>query len=216
MMKYPLVGVAPSLLVLLATACAGVPESGPPHHDSVRERLADIGAWLFIHDEASTGALVARRSTDGGSITSTTKLSIERGYVHVTLDRAGQLAIDQLEIDIAPFTMDRMFDQPAELQDVLLRLAEPVQTAPVWSSADEATASLGALLDVGWAIAFDGGAPVPAATQRLAPQKLELVLGGDGDHVDASLHVEAAGALWSCDDVQITSVTLALGAETAD
>jgi hypothetical protein len=203
-------------LTLFTTACiSGVPESGPPQYDSVHERMSAIPTWLFIHDDTSSGTLSARRGHDGRTAT-TTPLMLDRGYVRTVIDDSGQLTIDQLELAVAPFTMDRMFDKPTRLQNVLLRLTEPVRASVAWTSDDNASATLPMAFDVGWALVLDGGDPIPMATQRLPRESVQLELSGTGDHIEASLTVDATGELWSCDDVEVTQVTLSLHAEAAD
>ena len=108
------------------------------------------------------------------------QLGIQRGYMRAGVDEDGQLEIDQLEIAIAPITIDGMFDRPVQLQDVILRLAEPVRSEAAWTSEDDATATLEMALDLGWAIAFDGGHVYRIPTQHLPPGSVEVVLSGSG------------------------------------
>ena len=72
-------------------------------------------------------------------------------------------------------------------------------------------------LDLGWAIAFDGGHVYRIPTQHLPPGSVEVVLSGSGAHVAATLEVRAAGELgdWA-DLLQITKLALSLTAETAN
>jgi hypothetical protein len=202
-------------LTLVTAACTDVPDNGP-NYDSVRDRLTD-SAWLYIHDETSSGAITAQRRSHDDWITTTTALGIQRGYVRAALDTNGQLTIDDFEVVLATIPMERVFDRPVQLQDVSLRLAEPVRADVTWSSADEASASLAMPFDVGWAIAFDGGKPFPQVTQRVRPDNVKVVLSGSGDHVEASLEIDATGELWNvAGQVQFTEVRFSLGAQTAD
>lgn len=203
------------LLTVVAAACTDVPSSGL-HYGSVRERLADRPTSLYVHDEASSGAITARRHDRDAWITSTTPLAIPYGHMRAAIDDSGNLTIDQLEIAVAPIAMDRMFDKPAQLQSVSLRLAKPLLSETAWTSADDATATLTMVFDLNWAIAFDGGRPFTLPTRRLPPESVHVVLAGDGDHIKVLLDIEASGELWNwADRVQITEVSLSLSAETA-
>jgi hypothetical protein len=204
------------MLTMFAAACTGVPGSGP-HHGSVSERLSDAPASLYVHDEASTGSVTARRRGYDGWIYGTSQLTIDHGHVRAALDDRGELEIDQLDITIAPIRLDGVFQKQAELQGVRLRLVETARSAATWATDDDATATLVMELDLDWSIVLDGGEPYPLATQHLPPMTVDLVLAGSGDHVDARIDLAAAGELWNwADIVQITELALSLSAETAD
>lgn len=201
---------------LFAAACTNVPPGGP-RYDSVRERLSDAPASLYIHDETSSGTITARRRTGDGWSNGATELAIEYGYVRAAVDANGQLIVDELELAVAPIPLDGVFQKPAVLQGVRLRLAGPARSAAVWTSKDDATATLSISLDFDWSISFDGGEAYPLATQHLPPESVAVVIGGSGDHVDAWFELAAAGELWNWADlVQITELSLALSAATAD
>ncbi len=203
-------------LTLFAAACTDVPSSGL-HYDSVRDRLSDRPAWLFVHDEASDGTITARRWSGEHWIADTATLAIEHGNLRTAIDDHGRLEIDQLELEVAPFMLTGMFDTPAELQNVVLRLVEPVRAEPAWTSPDDAAVTLPMVFDVGLALSLDGGRPVPMVTQRPPAQSVRVVLTGDGDHIEASIDFDATGELWNCGDrVHITNVALSLTAATAD
>jgi hypothetical protein len=210
------------ILLLFATACMDVPLSGP-RYDSVRERLSEVSTSLYVRDDASSGAIGARRRGSDGWIVGGTDLAIERGYVRAAitdssqLDDRDQLEITQLEIALAPITLDAVFNRPAQLQDVTLRLTKPARGEAAWTSSDAATATLMMQFDFGWKIAFDGGEAYPLATQHLPLESVDVVLTGSGDHVGAWLDLEAAGQLWNwADIVQITDLSLSVRADTAD
>jgi hypothetical protein len=203
-------------LTLFTVACTDVPFNGPGY-DSVRERLSDAPASLYVHDETSSGEVTARRRGSDEWIVGTTDLTIEHGYVRAAIDRNDQLAIDKLELAVGPINLDGVFQKPTQLTDVRLRLAEPVRSEPTWASADDVTATLSLTFDLDWSIVIDGGEPYPLATQQLKLDGAEVVITGDGGHVDAWLGLEAAGVLWNwADIVQIIELKLSLGAETAD
>ena len=203
-------------LAVLAAGCTGLPESGP-HHDSIYERLSEAPAWLFVRGEASAGTAIARRRGSDGWQSTLTDLAVQRGYVRASLDDSGQLEITQLEIAIAPVTLDGMFDTPAQLEDVRIRLAGPVRGEPAWQSEDDVSATLVAAFDFGGAIAFGGDEAIPLVTAHLPPVTIDVALFGDGNDVAASLAIEATGELWDwANAVQLTELTLAVTAETAD
>jgi hypothetical protein len=208
-MRYLLV------LAVLATACTDLPSNGP-HYDSVHQRLSDTPTWLYVRDEASIGAIAARRRGGGDSwIAGATTLTIEHGHLRISLDGSGRLAIDQLEIALAPIVLDGVFGKPAELHDVQLRLAARASSDATWTSTDDATASLAMKLAFDWAIVLDGAEPYPLATQQLGPATVDLVLAGNGDRVDAHLALDASGVLWSWADlVQITELALSISAKS--
>ena len=203
-------------LALFATGCMELPLGGP-RYDSVRERMSEAPASLFIHDEASAGSITAQRRGSDGWIAGTTDITVDHGYVRAALDGNGQLEIDQLEIAIAPISLDGVFAKPAQLQNVILRLASSTRADATWTSADNATATLPMTFDFDWWIAIDGAAPIPLATQKLPPINVGVELGGNGERVQASVDISASGVLWNWADlVQITSLDLALSAQTAD
>lgn len=201
-------------LGLLATGCTDVPASGP-HYDSVRDRLSETSISLFVRDEASSGAVTTRRLAHDGWIDGTKNLTIERGYVRASLTPRGQLEIEQLEIEIAPLALDNMFDRPAQLQNLVLRLAAPVRGDVVWTSDDDATATLGMAFDFGGALAFAEDEPFPLATQHLLPESVELVLTGSDGDVAASMDLAPGGELWNWSDlVQLTELAVSVTAKT--
>src|SRR5690349_4032570 len=135
-------------LTLFAAACTDVPSSGL-HYDSVRDRLSDRPVWLYVHDEASSGTITARRWSGERWIVRTSSIPVEHGHLRAAIDDSGQLEVEQLEIAVAPFVLEGMFDTPAELENVVLRLAEPVRAKVAWTSSDEAVATLPMVFDVG-------------------------------------------------------------------
>ncbi|HEY5946867.1 MAG TPA: hypothetical protein VIV40_15295 [Kofleriaceae bacterium] len=203
-------------LALLGTACTDVPVE-LNRYDSVRDRMSAVPTYLYVHDEASSGAVTARRRGSDGWITGSAELAIERGYMRARIDDEGQLQIDQLSVDIAPIALEGVFQKPAELQDVQLRLAQPVRSPMAWASADDATASLVMLGDFDWGISLDGADSYLLATQQLPPQTVQVAFTGSGDHIEASLAFDAAGELWTwADIIQVTNLSLSLTAMTAD
>lgn len=203
-------------LAVFAAGCTGLPENGP-HHDSIYERLSEAPAWLFVRSEMSSGTAIARRRGAEGWHSELTDVAVQRGYVRTAIDDSGQLEITELEIAFAPITLDGMLGKPAQLEDVQLRLAHPVHGEATWRSEDDVSATFAASFDFGGAIALDGAEAVPLVTAHLPPVTIDVALYGVGDHVAASLDVEATGELWDWGNaVQLTELALAVTAETAD
>lgn len=202
-------------LVLFTSACTNVPVNANSY-DSVRERLTTVPTSLYVHDEASTGSISARQRLGDGWRTAQAPLVIERGYVRTSMDDSGQLTIHRLELDLAPIQLG-LFERPAELQDVHVRLTKPVYANVAWTSDDDATASLAMPFEFDWSVKFQGDEPYPLATQQLMPTSVAVVLGGSGDHVTAQIDVAASGELWNWADIlEMTDIAVSLDAETAD
>ena len=201
------------LVPLFIPACTDVPSG--PSYDSVRERLSTTATSLYIHDESSSGTITAQQHVGDGWNTAQTPLYIQRGYVRAKIDESGQLAIQRLEFDLAPIQLG-VFERPAQLQDVHVRLAEPMNTNVEWTSDDEAKATLAMPFEFDWTVKLQGDGPYPLSPQKLGPTNVAVTLGGDGDHVSAQIDIRASGALWNWADlVQMTDLSMSLDAETA-
>lgn len=203
-------------VTLFASACTNVPVN-ENSYDSVRERLTTVPTSLYVRDEASAGTITARRRVGDGWSEGSTPITIERGYVRAAIDDTGRLAIQRLELDFAPIQLG-VFEKPAELQDVHVRLPTPVQGDMVWRSEDNAIGVMPMPFEFDWSIKFvDDQQPYPLATQQLPATNVAIDLGGNGDHVDARIDIAASGELWTWADlIQITDISLSLDAETAD
>jgi hypothetical protein len=201
---------------LFATACTNDP-SGGPAYDSVRDRLSDGPARLYVGAEGSTGSLTARRWTPTGWVEGDTTVTVESGELSATVDDHGALKLDKLVVALAPIEIpEQVFKKPAQLTDVTLTLTKPVEAETQWTSDDDATATLALDLDFDWAITVNG-AKTPLGTQHLPPVTIDVALTGGGDHIDASITLVAEGELWNWADLlQMTSLELSLAAETLD
>jgi hypothetical protein len=201
-------------LTLFATACTNVP-TNENQYDSVRERLKETPTSLYIHSDTSSGSITARRRIADGWMTGATPMVIERGYVRVAMDDNDQLLIQRLELDLAPIELG-LFERPAELQDVHVRLATPVHGDVAWTSQDEATTAMGMPFEFDWSIKLQGDEPYQLATQHLPQTSVAVTLDGDGDHVTAQIDMTASGELWNWADIlQMTDISMSLDAETA-
>jgi hypothetical protein len=144
-------------------------------------------------------------------------VTIEGGAFVGSVDAAGRLAVEDFEVSVAPIEIpEEVFNKPAQLSDVRVRLAEPVTGAIAWSSEDDATATLTLDLDLDWAIAVNGG-KTPLGTQHLPPIAIDVTFTGAGDHVDATVGLAASGELWNWAGLlELTRLQLAVTAATPD
>ena len=201
-------------LTLFATACTNVPVN-ENQYDSVRERLTDEPTSLYVRTGSSFGTITARRRLADGWSTAQTALEIQRGYVRTSIDANGQLAIQRLELDLAPIELG-IFERPAQLQDVHIRLAQPVMADVAWSSEDDATTAMAMPFEFDWSVKLQGDEPFQLATQRLPETSADVMLAGDGDHVAALIDLKASGELWNWADIlEMTDISISLDAATA-
>ena len=204
-------------LTLAAAGCTSTAASGGADYDSVRDRLEDGTTRLFVGPAGSTGTITARRWTSSGWIEGNTPITIESGEVAAKVDANGVLTLDTLIVDFAPIEIpEEVFKKPAQLDDVKISLTKPASAPAVWTSEDDATATLTLDLDFDWLIAINGG-KTPLGTQHLPPVTIDVVLTGGGDHVDAALTLRASGELWNWAGLlEMTELELSLSAATLD
>ena len=205
-------------LVLLATgACAtsATPEGEPAAHN-VRERLAQP-TRLYIAPGTSTGEIMASRYTHDGWVAGTTPLTIDTGELHAVVDNDGKLAVTGLEIAVNDIAIpEDVFGKPASLTHVKVSLPYASLASVVWNSDDDAMLTLTLALDLDWDLAVNG-AVSPLGTQHLPPINVTAALTGDGQHVDASLAIDATGDLWSWADLfKLTELEFDVAASTVD
>lgn len=203
-------------VALFMTACTDVPINGPTY-DSVRDRLTEVPTSFYVHDESSTGTITARERAGDGWRSADAQLVIQRGYVRAAIDETGDFAVQRLELDLAPIQLG-LFERPAELRDVHVRLNKPVHAPVNWTSDDNGTTTLSMPFEFDWSIKFQGDdEPFPLATQQLATTTVNVALSGSGDHVGAAIDISGSGELWNWADLlQMTDITVALDAQTAD
>ena len=206
-----------ALTLFAAAGCASSAPTGAPDYDSVRDRLEDGSTRLFVGSSGSTGTITARRWTPNGWVEGNTAVSIESGEVAAKVDEDGVLTLDALVVDFAPIEIpEDVFKKPAQLDDVKISLTKPASAPAVWTSEDDATATLTLDLDFDWLIAINGG-KTPLGTQHLPPVTIDVVLTGGGDHVDAALTLRASGELWNWAGLlEMTELELSLSAATLD
>jgi hypothetical protein len=207
-----------ALLLVSTAACTTAAIEGPPGPDSVRERLA-APTQLVVSAAESTGSITASHYTHDGWQDGSIDVALDAGRLTASIDDAGELRLDDLVVALSPIDLpESVFGKPAQLRHVKLALAQPATTAVTWTDDDDATADdLAVQLDLSWSIFIDGG-DVPLGTQHLAPLPVMLSLaGGAGDHVEASIGVDASGTLWSWAGLlEVKGLALSLSAGTAD
>jgi hypothetical protein len=204
-------------LTLFASACTSNPPAGGPDYASVRDRLSDRPARLFVGGEISSGSITARRWTADGWVEGQTAVTIDAGEVSAKLDPRGAFVVDTLVIGLAPIDIpEEVFKKPAQLDDVTVTLTAPATAMPQWSSDNAAAVALPVSLDFDWSIRVNGG-KTPLATQHLPPIVIDLTFTGGGDHVDATVRMHASGELWNWAGLlEMTSLDLSVAAGTVD
>jgi hypothetical protein len=205
------------LLPVLGACANATAPAGAPEFTSVRDRLSQP-TRLYIAPGTSTGAITASRYTSDGWVDGTTPLTVANGDLTAVLDHDGKLDVSQLLIAVDSIAIpDSVLGKPAELNDVKLTLAPQHSLANVvWQSDDDATLTLTLALDLSWRLGV-GTDSASLATQHLPPVTVDVMLTGGGDHIDASLALDAQGELWSWAGLfKLTRLELALAAATQD
>lgn len=207
--------LATSALATAACASSSTP-AGAPEFTSVHDRLT-TPTRLYIAPGTSTGEITAARYTHDGWVSGVTPLTVASGEIDGALDKTGKLAVAQLEIGVDDIAIpDSVFGKPARLTNVMLMLPRTSLADVSWQSDDDATATLTLALDLEWALVIDGNS-TPLAVQHLPPVGVDIALTGGGDHVDASLALDATGELWNWADLlKLTELKLSLVASTVD
>ncbi|MBV8759124.1 MAG: hypothetical protein JO257_17680 [Deltaproteobacteria bacterium] len=206
-----------ALVLLAAGACAtsATPEGEPAFHN-VRERLSQP-TRLYIAPGTSTGEIMASRYTNDGWVAGTTALTIDNGELHAVLDNTGKLAVTGLTLSAADIAIpESVFGKPASLTNVKVSLPYASLANVIWQSDDDAMLTLTLALDLDWDLSVNG-AVSPLGTQHLPPVTVTTEMTGAGDHVDASLALDATGELWSWAGLfKLTELKLDLAAATVD
>ena len=210
-------------LLLLATvtastgACTSPDPTGTETYASVRDRLEHKPTRLYIGSEGSSGTITAQRWTSDGWVAGETDVSISGGELRATVNGAGTLELQQFQVSVAPIDIPKeVFQKPAQLKDVKVKLAAATKGETNWSSDDDATVTLTLSLDLDWSIAVNN-TQTPLGTQHLPPVPVDIALTGAGDHVDASIGLHAQGELWNWAGLlELTGLELALSGETTD
>lgn len=202
---------------IFLVACASS-STEAPSYSSIRERLAAGPTRLLFGAQPEIGTLEARRwsSTDGW-VTGSAPVGLDSGELFAQLDEHGQLVVHQLGLAVDPIDLpDALVGQPLQLRDVRVDLESAPPADVAWASDDAATAELPITLLLSWSIAFDGTV-TPLGNDHLAPIPMTLALGGDADHVAATLGLHAQGILWSWAELlELTRLDLTMSGASVD
>lgn len=184
---------------LWASACAFEPEALPTPKPpaSVRDALASDGAVLTISADPDAGTITARQWR-GRWEEGTLAIQLDGGGLGLSVDRHDQLALDGLEVALAPIALpDAVFGQPARLTDLTLALATDGATAmTTWNGPNAAHASLTTTLRLSWSL-DTGGRITPLGPVTLRGLPIDLEVAGDPTRVTAELALHADGRFWS-------------------
>jgi hypothetical protein len=199
---------------LLASACVSPSPTDTESFDSVRDRLESKPARLFVGGADSSGQISARRWTNAGWVAGDTTVVVDSGELKASVDKSGRLTLSSFEVGIMPIDIpEEVFKKPAQLTDVKLKLTASASGVTTWTSDDAATATLTLDLDFAWTIKVDGN-KTPLGSQHLPPVPVDITLSGDGEVIDASIGVHAAGELWDWAGLlQMTALEMSLSAE---
>lgn len=200
------------LVILSACSTAGRDEPTPPA-DSVRERLEEP-ARLLVAATESGGALTAERKVGTGWEAGMVELGIENGELIVSADGRDALTLEGFQVSFKPIDIpDGVFGaREAQLTHVRVDLTGPQRVAATWSGDDEVRLTANLELALSWTLSLDGS-PAPLGSPTLPAVPVEIVLTGDGEHVQAELRANAAGELWSWAGlIKLADMTLVLGA----
>lgn len=207
-----------SILIALTFCACTTPASSTdaPAAASVRARLTEP-TRLFISATPDAGMLGAEHYADGAWLSGTSSLSITDGALVASVGTSGELEAASFDLSFDPIDIpEDVFGEPAQLTDVRLQLASPVDASLAWSDDNDATATITLALQLSWTLSLAGGS-TPLGMQQLPPMPLDVTLGGTGELVTSSLALHATGDLWSWADIlKLTALDLAAAAATVD
>jgi len=202
-------------LLLVSSACntdLAAPSSAAPA--SVRERLEDL-THLQVEAAASGGAITAERHVAGGEWTGgLVDLQIENGELLVSSDAPGALTVDGFQVSFKPLQIPPgvFGGKDAQLTHVRVDLKNQLRAPAQWVTDDEVHLQANLDINLSWELTLDGS-PAPLGSPRLPLVPVEIVLTGDGEHVNAELRAHAPGELWSWAGlVKLSELQLIVGA----
>lgn len=200
------------LVVLSACSTAGTDAESPPA--SVRERL-ELPTRMMITADESGGTITAERKLNDGWQTALVDLPIENGEITVSADSRDAVTLEHFQVMFKPLDMpEGMFGaRTAQLTNVHFDLANEQRIPAVWTSDDEVHLAANLQFTMSWTLSLDGS-PAPLGAPHLPPVPVDVVLTGDGAHVQAELRLNAPGELWNwATVVKLSDLKLVLGAE---
>lgn len=177
-------------------ACTSASPSAPAPAN-VREALATSTPFV-INPAHSGGVMIAKAWSKDGWTSTPVAVDVERGGVtlHVREDADGALAIDELDVAIAP--IDLRPRTQATLDHLALSLTQAPVTAETttWHGDDAATASLPLALTLDWSITT-ATSSTPLGPQHLPAMATTLDVIGDGPSIDGTVVLTLPGRVWS-------------------
>ncbi len=203
------------LLLLVTSACnTDVAEPTPRPPASVRERLEDLTRLQVVAAE-SGGGITAERHVSGGEwMGGLVDLQIENGELLVSSDAPGALTVDGMQITFKPLQIPPgvFGGKDAQLTHVRIDLKNELRSPARWVSDDEVHLDAKLDINLSWELTLDGS-PAPLGSPKLPQVPVEIVLTGNGEHVNAELRAHAPGELWSWAGlVKLSDLQLILGA----
>jgi hypothetical protein len=203
-------------LLLVCSACNPdlADPTAPKPPASVRERLEDRTRLLVAAAE-SGGAITAEHHVSGGAWEGgAVALQITNGELLVSSDAPDALTLDgfQVSFDTLQLPAGVFGSKDAKLTNVRLDLKNELRAPARWVSDDEVHLQASVDLNLSWALVLDGSVS-PLGSPKLPLVPLEIVLMGDGEHVDAAVTAHAPGELWTWASlVRLSELQLSLGA----
>ena len=206
------------LFVLLVTSACNPdladPTSGPKPPASVRERLEDR-TRLLVAASQSGGAITAQHHVSGGVWEGgPAALQIANGELIVSSDAPDALTLDGLQVsfDTLQIPAGVFGSQDAKLTNVRFDLKNELRAPAEWVSEDEVHLQASLDITLSWDLVLDGSV-APLGSPKLPLVPVEIVLTGDGEHVDAALTAHAPGELWTWASlVRLSDLQLSLDA----
>jgi len=199
-------------------ACASGQTDGSSF-GSVRERLAAEPTRLSIDTAVDVGTLEARRwsAADDAWISGTATVVSSGGGLVVQLDRSGKLVAQQFDLAVDAIELPTtLVGKELALRDVHVALAKAPPVDITWTTDDEGAARLPITLTLSWSVAIDSQL-VPLSDQKLEAITMDVSLIGSGDHVDATVGLQAQGTLWSWAELlELTKIDLTMAAATIE
>lgn len=170
----------------------------------------------MLISSASSGTVQARRWVTDHWEEAQIQIKIATGDLHLSTDASGALHVDGFSFQLAPVPIpDAVFNQPATFQDARLKQTKSASATATWDGPNAATATVALDVEISWKVETEtGGQPFHAPLPAVPTQ---LTLGGNGDHVDATLSLRAPGIVWSLAELyELLDASVTLEAATAD
>lgn len=203
------------LLLLVSVGCnTDLTESPDPAPATVRERLEDQ-TRLLVDAPLSAGTITAEHHVSGGAWEGgLVDLKVRNGEVLVSSDAKDALTLDGMQVafDDLQIPPGVFGGHDAKMVNVRLDLKNELRAPAEWVTDDEVHLQANLEVTLNWELLLDGSA-APLGSPKLPLVPAELVLTGNGEHVNAELRVRAQGELWTWANlVRLSELTLILDA----